>query len=197
MTLAFLTFPLLFAFILIAKPLFVALYTEKWLPAVPYFQVLCIAGLGECLQSVNFQTISAIGKSKITFKWTMIKRFMGMGLIVGGLALWGMKGILLGTVINAWFAYLVNMVLVSKYVGYKWWRQLLDLSPIIITSIVAALLSYVTAHSLHLSLYLDGIVKLSLFLFIYLGWSLFFKPEAFVYCKTIVQPLLSKLKISH
>jgi len=197
MTLAYLTFPLLFAFILIAKPLFVFLYTDKWLPAVPYFQVLCLAGLGDCLQSVNFQTISAIGKSKITFKWTMIKRFMGMGLIVGGLALWGMKGILLGAVLNSWFAYFVNMGLVSKHVGYKWWRQLLDLCPILVTSIIAAMASYICGMVLHLNMYPDGLVKLILFVSIYLGWSLLFKPEAFTYFKTIVNPLLSRFKSSH
>lgn len=194
MTLAYLTFPLLFVFILIAKPVFVLLYTEKWLPAVPYFQVLCIAGLGDCLQSVNFHTISAIGKSKITFKWTMIKRFIGMGLIVGGLALWGMKGILLGAVLNSWFAYFVNMGLVSKHVGYKWWRQLLDLSPVLLASIVAALISYLCGFMLHLSLYPDGLVKLIVFVILYLGWSLFFKPDAYTYFKTIVKPLFIKLK---
>lgn len=194
MTLAYLSFPLLFAFILIAEPLFVFLYTEKWLPAVPYFQVLCIAGLGDCLQSVNFQAISAIGKSKITFKWTMIKRFVGMGLIVGGLALWGMNGILLGAVLNSWFAYFVNMGLVSRHVGYKWWRQLLDLSPILVTSIVAAVMSYLCSTMLHLGLYSNGIIKFSVFVVLYIIWSLFFKPEAYNYTRDIILSTIGRIK---
>ena len=193
MTLSYVTFPIMFILLLLAKPLFVLLYTEKWLQSVPYFQVLCIAGLAQCLQSVNLQTISAIGKSKVTFTWTLIKRFVGIGFVVGGLALWGMKGILCGAVLNNWFSYFVNMGLVSKHVGYKWYRQLLDLLPVTIASVVAALLSYFCGRLLHLSLYSDGIVKLSIYVSLYLGWSFIFRPEAYEYFKTVLSTLFSRL----
>ena len=194
MTLSYITFPLLFILILIAKPLFIMLYTEKWLLSVPYFQVLCLAGLGQCLQSVNFQTISAIGKSKVTFIWTLIKRFVGIGLVVGGLALWGMKGLLCGVVLHDCFAYFVNMGLVSKYVGYKWYKQLADLAPVLMASVISAVISYLCVNHLNMSLYIDGAFKLILFVLLYLGWSLIFKPEAFVYCQGIVKPVFVKLK---
>lgn len=71
MTLAYVTFPLMFLLLLEAKPLFVLLYSERWLQSVPYFQVLCVAGLAGCLQSVNLQSIAAIGKSKAMFYWTL------------------------------------------------------------------------------------------------------------------------------
>ena len=196
-TLAYLTFPMMFVLMLVAKPLFVLLYTDKWLPAVPYFQVLCLAGLGSCLQSVNFQTISAIGKSKITFKWTMIKRIIGIGLIVGGLALWGMKGILAGAVLNAWFAYFVNMGLVSKHIGYKWYTQLLNLFPILSVSIVCAAVSYLAVSWLNLNLYLDGIIKLLVFVVLYLSWSFFFKPESYTYFKGVIKSLIAKITKMH
>ena len=196
-SLAYLTFPMMFMLMLVAKPLFVLLYSEKWLPSVPYFQVLCLAGLGTCLQSVNFQTISAIGKSKITFKWTMIKRIVGIGLIVGGLALWGMKGILVGAVLNAWFAYFVNMGLVSKHIGYKWYTQLANLFPILIASVICAAISYFIANYCSFELYADGALKLIIFAILYMTWSIIFKPESFVYTKGIVKPLTAKLIKKH
>lgn len=193
MTLSYITFPLLFIFMLVAKPLFILLYTEKWLPSVPYFQVLCIAGLGQCLQSVNFQTISAIGKSKIVFKWTMIKRILGIGFIVGGLVLWGMRGLLCGAVLNAWFAYFVNMGLVSKHIGYKWWRQILDLTPVLIASVVIAALSFLCIHFIELNLYIEGIVIVVVYVILYLVWSLVFKPEAFAFTLSVAKMFLSKM----
>ena len=195
LSLSFVTFPILFIMLLVAKPMFVLLYSEKWLPSVPYFQVLCIGGLAHCLQSVNFHTISAIGKSKVTFVWTMIKRGVGITCIVGGLALFGMKGILAGAVFNNWFAYFVNMGLVSKHIGYKWYRQLWDLFPVLAAAVVCALLSYGCGRLLHLGMYADGIVKLLVYTVLYLGWSFVFKPDAFRYFKDIVAPLLSKIKI--
>lgn len=195
LSLAYITFPVMFVMILIAKPMFVLLYSEKWLPSVPYFQVLCIGGLAHCLQSVNFHTISAIGKSKVTFVWTMIKRGVGIVCIVGGLALFGMKGILAGAVFNNWFAYFVNMGLVSKHIGYKWHRQLKDLFPVLAAAVVCAALSYTCGRLLHFDMYLDGVVKLVVYASLYAAWSLLFKPDAFVYFKDIVAPMLSKIMI--
>ena len=185
-TLSYFTFPIMFILVLLAKPIFVLLYSEKWVACVPYFQVLCIAGLANCLVSVNLQTISAIGKSKVMFAWTMVKRTVGIAAIVLGLLWFGMKGLLVGVIINNYFSYFVNISLVSKYVGYKWSRQLLDLMPVTIASVIAAIVSYGCGYMLHLDMYPDGIVKLMVYLVIYLGWSFIFKPEAYTYSMSII-----------
>ena len=185
-TLSYLTFPLMFILILIAKPVFVLLYSERWLASVPYFQVLCLAGLPNCLQAVNYQTISAIGKSKTMFLWTLLKRGIGIAMIVGGLLLFGMKGLLAGVVVNSWFSYLVNIGLVSKHIGYKWTAQLKDLLPMTIASLLAAGISYGVSSLLHLGLYPDGVVRLVVFLVLYLGWSFLFKPECYTYTLSII-----------
>lgn len=194
MSLSFITFPLMFILLLCAKPIFILLYSERWLDSVPYFQVLCLAGLAYCLQSVNFQSISAIGKSKTLFVWTLVKRLLGIAFVVIGLLIAGMKGLLVGMVINTWFSYAVNIGLVSKYIGYKWWNQLKDIMPVMIVSIVAALVSYGVSMFLNFSLYVDGVVKVCVYAIVYLGWSYFFKPEASKNIKTTLKPLRKKLK---
>lgn len=196
MTLSYITFPLMFVLMLCAEPIFVLLYSDKWLQSVPYFQVLCLAGLAYCLQSVNLQTISAIGKSKTMFWWSLVKRGIGIGIIVGGLILFGMKGLLAGAVISTWFAYFVNIGLVSRYIGYKWWQQLLDLLPVAIASLVAAIVSYGMGYLLKLDMYPDGIVKFLVYAAIYMGWSLIFKPEAYTYFLSVV-PFKKKINKVH
>ena len=186
MTLAYITFPLMFILLLCAKPIFVLLYSDRWLQSIPYFQVLCIAGLSGCLQSVNLQAISAIGKSKTMFSWTLLKRFVGIGAVVVGLMFWGMTGLLIGVVINYWFSYAVNIGLVSKHVGYKWIRQILDLLPVAIVSTFAAIISYVVGSMLDLNMYPDGILKLTVYLIVYLGWSFIFKPDSYTYFLTLI-----------
>ena len=186
MTLSYVTFPLMFILMLTAKPLFVLLYSDRWLPSVPYFQVLCLVGLSYCLQAVNTQTIAAIGKSKIMFLWTLAKRTVGLSFMIGGLFLFGMKGFLVGVVIYNWFAYFVNIGLVSKYIGYRWQQQLLDLMPVAIVSVLIFVVCYLLGRWMNLGLYWDGIVKLLVYLCIYLGWSLIFKPESYLYFLSIV-----------
>lgn len=194
MTLAYITFPLMFILLLCAKPIFVLLYSDRWLQSVPYFQVLCIAGLAGCLQSVNLQSIAAIGKSKVLFWWTLFKRVVGIGAIVLGLYWFGMKGLLVGVVFNYWFSYIVNICLVSKHIGYKWSKQIADLLPVTIASIIAALVSYGVGYLLHLNMYPDGLLKLFVYVVVYLGWSFIIKPEAYTYFLTIIPDRFNFIK---
>lgn len=185
-TISYITFPLMFVLMLAAESIFVLLYSDRWLPSVPYFQVLCIVGLSSCLQSVNTQTIAAIGKSKTMFLWTLGKRIVGLSFMLGGLFFYGMKGFMVGIVIYNWFCYFVNIGLVSKHIGYKWTTQLLDLLPVTIASTVCAAIAYFAVNSMHLSLYLDGILKGLICILLYLGWSFVFKPESFTYTLSII-----------
>ena len=186
MTIAYITFPLLFVLVLSAKPLFVLLYSDRWLHSVPYFQVLCFAGMGACLTAVNTQPIAAIGKSKLMFTWTLIKRAIGVFVIVMGMLLFGMKGLLFGVIFNNWLSYFVNIGLTSVYIGYKWSLQLFDLAPIMIVSLIAFAVGYLCGYVLNLGLYLDGVVKVLVFLTIYLSWSFLFKPESYTYVLSII-----------
>ena len=193
-TIAYLTFPLLVILLLIAKPIFVILYSDRWINSIPYFQLLCIAGLGDCLIAVNLQTIAAIGKSKTMFIWTVVKRIVGISAILGGLIAFGMYGLLVGAIFNSWFAYSINIWLVSKHVGYHWTKQIKDLLPIAIVVFIAGIVSFLLGGILGLNMYADGALKLVVFLLLYLCWSHFFQPEPYTYTKSIIIPIVAKYK---
>ena len=186
MTTAYITFPLMFILLLIAKPMFVLLYSDRWLASVPYFQVLCVAGLATCLQAINLQAISAIGKSKVTFSWSVIKAVLRIVLVVGGLAAFGMKGLLCAVVLQQWTCLFINMSLVSKHVGYKLVEQIRNLMPIAVVATLAAGICYAIGSVLQLNMYLDGIVKAVVYVALYMAWSWIFKPEAYRYTLTII-----------
>ena len=191
-TLAYIAVPVLCLLIVVAKPLFVLLYSDRWLESVPYFQMLCVGGIAGCLLSVNQQTIAAIGKSKVFFVWTIIKESVGITLQVVGLIVWGMWGLLAGKVISSWFSYFVNITLVSTHVGYKNYQQLKDLSPVFVVSGIAVAASYLVSSMLSLGLYMDGVAKAIVFVVIYLSWSFVFKPDAYKYALSVVSALKSK-----
>lgn len=191
-TLAYITVPMLCILILIAKPLIELLYSDRWLPCVPYFQILCIGGIAGCLQSVNQQTIAAIGKSRVFFVWTIVKESIGIVSQFIGLITFGMWGLLAGKVFSSWFSYLVNISLVSKHVGYKNYQQLIDLLPIFLVSGLSLAVGYFVSCWLGLSFYVDAIVKVAVFATIYMAWSVIFKSESYTYTLSIVRTLISK-----
>lgn len=106
--------------------------------------------------------------------------------MTGDLLLFGMKGLLAGFVMVSWFTYFVNIGLVSKYIGYKWYTQIRNILPIVIVSSLCAIISYVVVSMLNLVLYPDGICKLLLYVILYMGRSLIFRPDAYTYALSIL-----------
>jgi O-antigen/teichoic acid export membrane protein len=195
LSIAYVSFPMMFLLILLAKPIFVLLYSERWLDSVPYFQILCVAGIAICLQGVNYQAIAAIGKSKAMFSWTLVKRAIGLSLIVGGLAAFGIKGLLVGMVIQSWLIYLINAYQVHKYIGYIYSKQLIDLVPTLVLSIVSWLAAYFVTFILpDWNMYFIAVLRLLVFIAVYMGGSLIFKMESFRLVKEIVPMVLVKFK---
>lgn len=191
-TIAYITFPLLVLLMVVAKPVFVLLYSDRWVESVPYFQLLCLAGMGVCLASVNTQPIAAIGKSKIMFGWTLFKRIIGLSILIVSMLLFGIFGLIVGVIFNCWLSYAVNIYLVSKYIGYKWTRQLSDIIPIMLATFVSGAASFLIGNSFNLGLYTDGLLKTAIFIAIYVGWSLVFKPESFIYTVSVIKPMVLK-----
>jgi len=126
-----LTMPLLYLLILMASPIIVFLFSERWLPSAPILQILAVHGIFICMQGANYNAIAAIGKSKTLFQWTLIKRFGGIAIIVGLLLSFGFNGLLWGIVLNGAFIAFCNMYLVSKYISFKITKQLKELVPVI------------------------------------------------------------------
>lgn len=129
-----LTMPLLYALLLMASPIILFLFSEKWLPSAPILQVLAVHGIFICMQGANYNAVAAIGKSKALFEWTIIKRVGGIVLSIGLLLIFGFNGLLCGIVLTGAFIAFCNMYLVSKYISFRIINQLKELMPVILIS---------------------------------------------------------------
>jgi O-antigen/teichoic acid export membrane protein len=70
---SFLVTPFLTLLYLVAKPLFIFLLTEKWLPAVPYFKILIIAGMIAPLQPYLLNICKVKGRSDLVLKLSFVE----------------------------------------------------------------------------------------------------------------------------
>ena len=165
----FVNFPLMVLLMVVAEPLFIILFSDRWIDSVPYFRILCVAGLVNCLQSVNYQVTAAVGRSKALFRWNVVKRIVGLLLIFIGMY-WGVEGILWAVVGGFYFSFVVNAVVASSSTGYFLFQQVKDLIPFLILSIVSAAVSclvlYVCDSSILFMLLLPTVVYVGTYLFI-------------------------------
>lgn len=125
--------PLMLMLILVAEPLIVFLYGDKWIASISYFQVLCVGGIFACLQHINYYAVASVGRSDALFGWSFYKWGMLLVLLLVG-ARWGMYGILWGMVLSDINIFVTNVFLASRIVGYSPWRQVRDFVPVLLLS---------------------------------------------------------------
>lgn len=137
----FIVAPVLFIMAVLAEPLFRFLLTEKWLPAAPYFQLLCIAGVFYPINAYNLNILTVKGRSDLVLKLSLIKRVFIIAVILIVFK-WGIYGLLFGQIFLSIFLTYVNSYYCKKLINYSFLSQIKDLSTIIIVSLIATSLVY-------------------------------------------------------
>ncbi len=137
----FLVAPTLILMSVLAEPLFRILFTEKWLPAVPYFQILCFNGILYPIHSYNLQILNVKGRSDLFLKLEVIKKIIVVVIILVTFQ-FGIYGLLYGSVIASILAFFVNTYYSGKFLNYPAWEQTKDLLPIIFLSLLIGGLVY-------------------------------------------------------
>lgn len=165
--LIFVTVPMMALLILIAKPVFILLYSERWIASVPYFRILCLAGIFTCVEGVSTNAIAALGKGRTYFRQNYIKKILGIIIIILGMYLYGMDGLLMSMLITSIINYLFNMYLLDKYVSYSFGMQIRDALPVFTISFVAFLVCFFVGQ-LKMNIYLLSVLQSSLFVIIYI-----------------------------
>lgn len=65
---------------------------EKWLPAVPVLQLLCLAGVAQSVQTLNWSVLQAVGDSGRLLRFMSFSTLITVGAFVIGLR-WGVVGV--------------------------------------------------------------------------------------------------------
>lgn len=174
-TVAFFVIPLMLLLVMVSVPVITIVYSSKWLPVVPYFNLLCIAGIFLSLQAILQSSLAAKGESKSLFIASIIKRSLEIALMVAGLLLFSIKGLLVAMVISSVVSYCINAFLVHIKIGYCFKEMINDLLPISIISIVA----FIAASSIKVFLtnhnWILYIAMTLIFLLCYILCSFLFK----------------------
>lgn len=121
----YLNFPLMILLILIGKPLFLFLFTDKWAEAIPYFQVLCLYSMLITINAVNTNIIKARGKSGLFFWLQLTKRLIGLICIVIGMR-FGIIGMTWGVVVSAYIWWAIGAFFSGREIEYGILQQLKD-----------------------------------------------------------------------
>lgn len=175
----YLIFPMLFGLSAVSEPLVRFLLTDKWLPAVPYMQVLCLSFAFYPIHSTNLQAINAMGHSEIFLKLEIIKKAYGLVILLIAVQ-FGPMAMASSAVIGDIIGTFVNAAPNKKLLNYSYFEQWKDIMPAmalsIVMMIVVRLVGLLALAPLPLLL-LEVVVGVA----VYLLGSALFKLESFTY----------------
>lgn len=184
----YLVAPILILMAVLAEPLFRFVFTEKWLPAVPYFQILCLNGILYPIHSYNLQILNVKGRSDLFLKLEVIKKIIVIVVVFLSFP-YGIFGLLYGGVITSILCFFINTHYSGKFLNYSAWEQTKDLLPIIVLSAFVGLTVFVFDFLWQnfftydfIRLLLGGILGIS----VYALFSFLFQMSSFLELKNII-----------
>lgn len=182
--------PLMMGVLFCAKIVVKLLLTDKWLPSVPYLQIFCFTYMLWPIHTANLNAIKAVGRSDLFLKLEVIKKIVGMILLlltmkisVMAMAYSLIVSGLLGQFINAW----PN----RKLLDYSYFEQIRDVIPSVSIALIMGIIVYFVGF-LPLPTFIVLIIQIIIGAFIYIGLSALLHLEEFEYLFGMVKSFLKR-----
>ena len=189
-TSTYILMPLLAGLAAVAHPLISILLTDKWLPSAPYMQIICFTFMMMPIEIDNLQAIKAMGRSDIALKLEIIKKIIGVALLIVSIPFGVMAiaiSMLIGAIVNA----VVDAIPNKKLLGYGVGKQVVDILPSFLMS--AAMFACVYPLSAlplgHLPML---IMQILVGIVVYVLLSIITKNESFRYLFSLIRGFVKR-----
>lgn len=175
----FFSFPIMFGLASVAEPLIVLMFTEKWLPAVPFMIMICIARAFDPIHVTNLEAILAVGKSDITLKLEIIKKTIGVILMIMTYSI-NIYVFVFSNIILALLSTIINSYPNMITFNYSVKQQLKDICPYLLNALVMFMATF-SITFLDLNYWLMIIIQICIGVITYVSGCVLFKFEAFYF----------------
>jgi O-antigen/teichoic acid export membrane protein len=185
-SLAMVNFPTMVGLAVVAKPLVLVLLTKKWLPCVPYLQLLCVVGMLYPLHVINLNVLIAQGRSDLFFRLEILKKLL-VTVAIGLTWRWGITAMIYGQIVTSIVAYYINSYYTGKLIYYPIAEQLKDFLPVFgLSSLMGCgvfLVKYIPLQNNILLLFFQVIIGVVL----YILFCRFARISSFLEIRSIAQ----------
>lgn len=194
MTSTYIMSPLMIGLACCGESVIELLLTDKWLPALPFMRIFCITYLFYPIHTANLNAIKAIGRSDIFFKLEVIKKIVGVALLVT--TMWfGVMAMAYSLLLSTVISMIINSWPNKKLLDYSFAEQIKDILPGLLLAGLMGI-SVLLVELLNLSSILTLIIQIPLGAAVYISLSALFKLEAFSYSWSTIKSFLGRIKKS-
>lgn len=172
----YLIFPLQVMLIVLAKPIFLLLFGDKWLDSVPYFQVLCVYSMFVSLNAINTNIYKAMGRSKVYFWVQLSKKILGVALLFVGIR-FGVMGVTWSVSISGILWWFISASVNKHLLDYGLWNQIKDVFLSFLISVGGGVLFVLFDFYKDWHIIVQLLTVFLLYLSLYLSLSFLMKSE--------------------
>lgn len=138
---AFVIFPLMIGLASLAEPAIKLILGEKWLPAVPLLQLLCLSMMWYPIHSINLNLLQVKGRSDLFLRLEIIKKVIGVTVMALTIP-HGIATMCAAEIVTSIVCLGINTFYTGKLINVGFLRQMGDLLPILIQSLVMGAIVY-------------------------------------------------------
>jgi len=172
---AFFIFPTMTILAVLADPFVNFFLGTKWMPMVPLLQWMCFARILYPLSALNMNILNANGRSDLFLKVDLSKAPLTIIALIITIPI-SLKAMIVGQVITTFISFFINAYLPGKLYGYGPFSQIRDIWPIIVTTLITALVTYSSIQFIHfliLKLTIGSLIAIA----VYFAFSYLFKIQ--------------------
>ena len=182
--------PLMMAMFFCAEPLIRLVLTEKWLPCVPYLRIFCITYMFYPIHTANLNAIKAMGRSGVYLKLEIIKKIMGLTLLLLTYHI-SVMAMAYSLILSSLLSQLINTWPNRKLLDYRYLEQLKDILPSILLAVFMGCCMWLV-NLAHLPDIVTLVIQILIGAAVYLGGSALLKLDTFEYLWNVVKPKIQK-----
>lgn len=182
--------PLMMGLAFTGSNVILVLLTDKWLGAVPYLYIFCITSMFYPVHTANLNAIKAMGRSDIFLKLEIIKKIIGIILLVITMRI-SVMAMAYSLLFMGFFSQLINSYPNKKLLDYGYLSQLKDIFPSILLACFMGAIVYLV-NFISLSPIITLIIQVILGVVVYTSLSMVLKIDSFIYILNILKGLLRK-----
>ncbi|WP_223634439.1 lipopolysaccharide biosynthesis protein [Planococcus sp. 4-30] len=191
----FLIFPIMIGVAAVAEPLILLIFGEKWATMIPYFQLLCIAGMLYPIHALNLNVLQVKGRSDLFLYLEIIKTIIPTILIVVVIWMdWGITILVVTIVLDSYISLFINIYFSGREISYGAKEQIWDLLPIYAISVGMGAVVYGVGKLLPFSELLTLILQIGLGVVLYILISKLLKIKEFDTVYDLLVPMIKKIK---
>ena len=191
----FLIFPVMVGVAAVAEPLILLIFGEKWETMIPYFQLLCIAGMLYPIHALNLNILQVKGRSDLFLYLEIIKTIVPTVLIFIVIWMdWSITVLVATVVLDSYISLFINIYFSGREISYGIKEQIQDLLPIYAISLVMGVAVYGIGGLLPFSNLPTLILQIGLGVVLYILICKLFKIKEFDIVFDLLVPVIKKIK---